>query len=230
MKFGRCLSNQETIEESAGNCGIAASTAFRWRHRFLQAVEQAPLVLEGLVEADKTYLLHSFKGQAKLRNKSGRPARKRGGKAGKRGLSGDLVPMLFAADRGGATLCHTLGRADAQSMAGLLRSRLRSDSVLVSDANPCYAAVAKELGVMHEMVNQSAGERVWGAIHIQTVNSRHSGFKRFLRNFNGVASSYLDSYLRWNHLLSRQGGCNSPETCLQAALNRFTRPLMRAIC
>ena len=90
------------MAESAGNCGIAASTAFRWRHRFLQAVDQSPLVLEDLVETDETYLLHSLKWQAKLRNKSGRPARKRGGKADKRGLSGDLVPILIAAGHGGA--------------------------------------------------------------------------------------------------------------------------------
>ncbi len=43
LKFGQCLSSQETVEESASNCGIAASTAFRWRHRFLQVEEQSPL-------------------------------------------------------------------------------------------------------------------------------------------------------------------------------------------
>ena len=43
LTFERCLSNQETVEESASNCGITASTAFRWRHRFLQAEEQSPL-------------------------------------------------------------------------------------------------------------------------------------------------------------------------------------------
>ena len=41
-------------------------------------------------------------------------------------------------------------------MTELLRSQLQSDSVQVSNANPCYEAVAKEPGGMHEMVNQSA--------------------------------------------------------------------------
>ena len=124
---------------------------------------------------DEIYLLHSYKGQAEARRKSGRAPRRRGGQASKRGLSGELVPMLFATDRGGATRCHTLRRSNAESMVQLLKTKVSSDALLVSDANPCY----------------------------------------------GVVSSYLDSYMRWYHLLSRQGGRNSPEICLRAALSRL---------
>ncbi len=73
--------------------------------------------------------------------------------------------MLFAANRSGVTLCHSLGRTDAPGITELLRSRLLSDSALAPDANPCYAAVAKELEVMHEMVNQPAGEHAQGAVY-----------------------------------------------------------------
>ena len=54
-------------------CGIAHSTAFRWRHRFLDASRQDPETLRGIVEADETYLLQSRKGE---RTKV-RPARRR---------------------------------------------------------------------------------------------------------------------------------------------------------
>jgi hypothetical protein len=56
------------------------------------------------------------------------------------------------------------------------------------------------LGVSHEALNQSSGERVRGDLHIQTVNSRHERLKDFLRRHRGVATKYLDSYLRWFHL------------------------------
>ena len=69
LTYGQSLSNGETVHESAERCKIAPSTAFRWRHRFLQAVEQALPVMEGIVEADETYLLHSYKGQAEARRK-----------------------------------------------------------------------------------------------------------------------------------------------------------------
>ncbi len=55
-----------------------------------------------------------------------------------------------------------------------------------------------------------------GALHIQTVNSRHSQTKSFLRCFRGIATKCLDSYLRWFHLVVL-GKHPSPRACLAAA-------------
>ena len=62
LSFGEALAEGETIVESAERCGIAPSTAFRWRHRFLKAPRQAPDRLRGIVEADETFVLESRKG------------------------------------------------------------------------------------------------------------------------------------------------------------------------
>ena len=40
LSFGESLAESETVEKSAQRCGIANSTAFRWRHRFLDASRQ----------------------------------------------------------------------------------------------------------------------------------------------------------------------------------------------
>ena len=66
LAFGASLGAGETIREAAERCGIAPSTAFRWRHRFLEAVRQAPDRLAGIVEADETFVLESRKGERKL--------------------------------------------------------------------------------------------------------------------------------------------------------------------
>jgi len=71
--------------------------------------------------------------------------------------------------------------------------------------------------VTHEVLNQSAGERVRGELHIQTVNSLHSRLKNFLRRRRGVATKYLDSYLRWFHLTAI-GQAPTPRACLDAAI------------
>ena len=63
---------------------------------------------------------------------------------------------------------------------------------------PCLSGRS---GAGHRSINGAAGERVRGALHIQTVNSRHSQIKGFLRGFRGIATKYLDSYLRWFHLI-----------------------------
>ena len=53
------------------------------------------------------------------------------------------------------------------------------------------AASLAALDIPHESINASTGERVRGALHIQTVNSRHSQIKGFLRGFRGIAAKYL---------------------------------------
>ena len=57
----------------------------------------------GMVEADETYVLRSFKGQRKGVLSANRPARHRGGKARQRGLSREQVPILVARNRAGQT-------------------------------------------------------------------------------------------------------------------------------
>ena len=66
----------------------------------------------------------------------------------------------MAADRGGATLIGRVEDAGTGHCPGCL-ARLRRQPLLPGRRSP-------------ETVNLSAGERVRGALHIQTVNSRHS--------------------------------------------------------
>jgi hypothetical protein len=56
------------------------------------------------------------------------------------------------------------------------------------------------VGLTHEPLNQSAGERRRGDLHLDTVNSRHERLKTFLPSRRGVATEYLDSCLAWYHL------------------------------
>ena len=75
----------------------------------------------------------------------------------------------------------------------------------------------------HEALNLSRSERVRGAFHIQiaadpAVNSRHSRLKDFLRRYRGVATRYLDNYLRWFQRLELENA--SPRACLATAITR----------
>ena len=193
LAFGGCLADGLSVRASARRCNFAVSSAFRWRHRFLGTKEQAPQKLKGIVEADETYVLESRKGDRKLDRK----ARRRGGKAKKRGLSDEQVAILVAVDRGGTTACSVLPAVTAESIHSVLAPRIDDDILLITDANNVYPPCAKSLGVRHEALNQCAGERVRGLAHIQTANNRHSGLKDFLRRYRGVASKYLENYLRW---------------------------------
>ena len=153
----------------------------------------APPKLTGIVEVDETYVPESQKGNRNLDRK----AHRRGGKASKRGLSDEQVPILVAVDRSGTTTCSVLPSVTADNVQAVLEPRIDDDILLVTEGNNVYPPCAKSLGIKHEALNQSAGERVRGAIHIQTVNNRHSRFKDFLHRFRGVSTKYLGNYLRW---------------------------------
>ena len=215
LSFGASLAKGETVKASAARCDVAVSTAFRWRHRFLAAARSDSEVLKGIVEADETYVLESRKGARGL----GRKARRRGGKAKKRGLSREQVPVLMAADRSGTTASAVLPRVDAAALAAALDPVVAKDALLVSDGGASYPPCAAALGVSHEALNRSMGERVRGDLHVQTVNSRHSRLKDFLRPRRGIATRYLDNYLSWFHLVGLAPGAND-RACLAAAVTR----------
>lgn len=226
LTFGQCLADGDTVKASAERCGVAVSTAFRWRHRFLAAIKTAAGKLRGIVEADETFVLASRKGdRVWTRAKDGkaapnlpdRKARKRGGKAKKRGLSDEQVPVLVAADRSGTTVSAVLPSVTADAIRAVLAPVLDKDALLVTDGNTSYPPCAAALGVSHETLNQSAGDRVRGELHIQTVNNRHSRLKDFLRARRGIATRYLDSYLHWFHLVGLHPN-PTPRYCLAAAM------------
>ena len=213
LDFGQSLATGETVRDSAERCTVAVSTAFRWRHRFLGAVKAGAETLRGIVEADETFVLASRKGERHLERKP----RKRGGKAEKRGLSHEQVPILVAADRSGATVSAVLPAVSADALRDVLGAVVEKDALLVSDGCTSYPPCAAALGISHQALNLSAGERVRGELHIQTVNSRHEQIKTFLRRRRGVATKYLDNYLRWFHLAVLPGR-PTPQTCLDAAI------------
>jgi len=195
IEQARALRDGLVLHEAAKRMNIAVSTAHRWRHRFL-AVPKAMQAhaLSGVTEADETFFLRSAKGQ---RQGLGRKPRRRGGKATKRGTSGEQVPVLVARDRSGNTADFILPVIDKATVTAALRPKLADDAILCTDGSGTLTAVARDLGVEHHAINASAGMRVNGPWHIQNVNSYHGRLKGWLRRFRGVATKYLESYLGW---------------------------------
>jgi transposase-like protein len=196
-EFATALMDGETLNGIARRCGIHRTTAHRWRTRFLQGLVGLHPDLAGIVEADETYLLRSAKGQKKVREAWGRPARKRGGTATKRGLSREQVPVFMATDRGGKIACQVSDGFDAERASAALRGVVAEDAVLCSDGHGAYVSAARQLGLRHERIVHADGGRVRGAFHIQNINSEHSRFKTWIRRFNGVSTSRLPLYAAW---------------------------------
>ncbi len=126
--------------------------------------------------------------------------------------------MLLAAERSGMTVSAVLPAVNADTLRTVIEPVVDEHIVLVSDGNHAYPPCAATLGVRHEALNLSKGERVRDTFHIQTVNNLHSHLKDFLRRFRGIATQYLANDLRWF-----QGVClenASPRTCLAVIIDR----------
>ena len=207
------------VRQCAADTGVHRNTSFRWRHRFLRWISQdRPAMLQGITEADETYVLESNKGQRNL----GREPRKRGGSATKPGISDEQACVLVARDRAGQTLGFVTGNGPPTKarLTTALKSALAADALSVSDGNPAYTAFCDAEGSSHEAVNLSQGQRVNGAYHVQNVNACHSRFRLWLARFHGVATYCLPNYLGWRRAFEQHRQL-APETLLRAALGNF---------
>lgn len=195
-KVGQCLADGLTVRESAEVLGVATSTAFRLRHRFLDAaVAHQPGKIAGLLECDETYFRESKKGCRSL----GRPARKRGGKPKGKG-KGALIPVLVGRVRGQP---HTVDAALTMMTVAEARDALAPvvgpDTLLCIDGSGALRSAAKDLGVATKSIAVHYDGRVSeGVYHVQTVNSYHERLKTWLnRRLRGVSTRHLPKYLAW---------------------------------
>lgn len=207
----------ESVAKAASRCGVAYTTAFRWRHRFLVAPAlDKPTRLNGIVEADETFILESFKGR---RAGLPRAARTRGGKPIKTGLSAEQIPVLVARDRAGATIDAVLPKLDRVSVTAVLSGVVTPDNQLCIDGGKAIAVFARLGGIPYHVLPKPGGPKPDAPeLHINNVNAYHSRLKEWLRPFHGVATKNLPQYLGWRRTLEAFGRIKEPEKWLGAAL------------
>jgi hypothetical protein len=102
------------------------------------------------------------------------------------------------ADRAGARRADVLPDHSAPPLMAVLARCLRSDAVPCSDRDPACDFFARQNGVPHDRINAKKGPFVIDkAFHIQTINSLHDRFERFIEPFRGPATRNLSGYASW---------------------------------
>jgi transposase-like protein len=199
--FAKCMLNGFSVRKSANICGIHRNTAFAWRHKLLDALQQPAekARLDGIIEADETFFRVSYKGNHKKSSfKIPRETRKRGGSAHKRGLSKEQVCVPCAIDRKGHSYgkIASLGRIATKNLHTVYDGKICSESTLCTDKMNAYVRFAKSKNI--KLIQLKSGKEKKGIYNIQRINNYHTKLKKFMDKFNGVATKYLNNYLVWH--------------------------------
>jgi transposase-like protein len=217
LDHARAMIEGKSLAKTAKLCGVHPTTAFRWRHRFLRApASDKPRSLRGIVEADETFVLESFKGRW---SDLPRKARKRGGTARHAGLYQDNIPILVARDRKGTTFDAVLPQVDGASVGAALAGVVTPGNHLIGDGGKAIAAFARRAGIPFHAV-PAPGKPTPEAphLHINNVNAYHGRLKQWLSRFNGVATKNLPNYLGWRRALEAWGGQLAPQAWIKGAI------------
>lgn len=201
-----CMMQGLSIRKTAEICGIHRNTAFYWRHKILDALQNMAdnVTLNGIVEADETFFAVSYKGNHKNSKTFviPREAHKRGGETHTRGLSHEQVCVPCAVNRNGLSIAKAanLGRITTDSLLDMFDGRIDENSTIVTDKASAYVRFADKTNL--KLVQIKGGKSKSGIYHIQHINSYHGMLKKFMRGFNGVSTKYLNNYLIWHNFVN----------------------------
>ena len=205
-KYLECMMNGLSVRRSAEICGINKDTAFIWRHKVLDALQnmQSSVKLNGIVEADETFFALSFKGNHKKSTAFVMPreAHKRGNDVHTRGLSYEQVCVPCGVNCNGLSVARVsnLGRVGTKDLEFAFRNQIAKDSIICCDGANAYKKFAN--GKKIDLVQLKSGKSKTGNFHVQHINAYHSVLKTWITRFHGVATKYLNNYLVWNNFVN----------------------------
>lgn len=202
--FIHCLVEKYSLRKTAEICGISLPTAFTWRHKILDALQamQDSVKLDGIIEADETFMPISYKGNHKDFNFP-RLAKKRGTANTKRGLSKELVCIPCVVNLNGKSIAKiaNLGKPNVKALNSVIFGKVEKESVFVTDSLRSYLKLSNEMELNHIRIPRNKHSN--GSFNIQKVNSYHSILKAMLiYNFKGVSTKYLNNYLVYHNFVN----------------------------
>ena len=204
QKYIHCMVEKYSLRKTAEICGISLPTAFAWRHKILDTLQKMmnEVELDGVVQADETFMYISFKGNHKNFNLP-RLAKQRGSANTKRGLSKELVCIPYGINLNGLSIAKisNLGKLNLIALQKVLNGKISKDSVFVTDNLRAYLRLSNDMQLNHIRIPRNKHSN--GSFDIQTMNSYHSILKAMLiYTFRGVATKYLNNYLVYHNFVN----------------------------
>ena len=219
LKYCQFMIEGGTIRMCAEEIGVSVPTAFFMRHRILDVINLSlkDEILEGVVEVEPCYINESFKGSPVYRhfdekyyktfdkrkiscfhlqfNKNLRMI------ISDRYVKQNQICINTAIDKKGHILTrivdNDLGKSNnkikSRDMVSFFEGKVKKDAILCVYLDRNYKEVAKKLNL--KLMKVSKGSRI-----IYTAKNAfeyNTELGNWLKNFNGVATKYLNNYLMW---------------------------------
>jgi transposase-like protein len=155
--------------------GVAYKTAWHLCHRIRHAMQPDNTALNGVIEADETYVGGS------------QPGKRGRGAAGKTAVAGMV-------ERGGQVRFETMSKLDKESLTKFIEANLgKNVKMVITDALPAYNAIGRT--VKHKKINKSK-EITTGDAHINSIENVWSLLKRgLIGSYHKVSTKHLPAYL-----------------------------------
>jgi len=201
LEYTRCMISRLSIRKTAKLVNLNIATSFFWRHKILEAVKisLSSDQLQGVIEADETYLRLNFKGNHKKFVLPRAPYKS--GEKCKMIISKEKVCIAGALDNGGSIVMDImcLGKISPVELTKFYNGHVAAGSILCTDCQMSYVKFAKDLKLKH--VRIISGEFNHKPYTIKHVKGLQNKLMQWLRIFKGVATKYLSNYLHWFKLV-----------------------------
>lgn len=205
-KYIQLLIMGTSLAKSAEICGISIQTAFIWRHKILSVLQkdQDTRVMNGIVEADDMYVSISYKGNHKKSKNFTMPRKAYERGNDNKGSLFEKACVMCAVERKGNIYGGVIGMgaASPETLGRVFDDRILDDSIVITDKAHGLKRYFATRSLEHIQTASCVNPRsplsppeIKGVYHIQNVNNLHHRFRRFMHDYNGVATKYLNNYL-----------------------------------
>ncbi len=197
--FFECMNDKLSIKKTSARMKVNKNTVFLLRHKVLDSISgiRETIKLKGNVEADEIYESINLKGtKTKDMPRSSKHRSSKGGS--KRGISNHQVCIASAIDEFDHFFLQIVGTGPITSdqVEISFKDKIENISHLITDCKSSYEKFANDNQIKLEQIKSGTYVN-WNGFSLGNINSLHSEWSTFLRDFRGVSTKHLQHYLDW---------------------------------